>query len=50
MSVLRSRTPAVLTRLLTDAALRDAAAQVGREIAAMPDPADLVPRLAALAR
>ncbi|SCG64964.1 Helix-turn-helix domain-containing protein [Micromonospora echinaurantiaca] len=50
VSVLRSRTPAVLTRLLTDAALRDAAAQVGREIAAMPDPADLVPRLAALAR
>ncbi|MDO3700192.1 DUF1205 domain-containing protein [Micromonospora sp. C28SCA-DRY-2] len=46
----RAISPDVLTRLLTDAALRDAAAQVGREIAAMPDPAELVPRLVALVR
>ncbi|MEU4482482.1 nucleotide disphospho-sugar-binding domain-containing protein [Micromonospora sp. NPDC023966] len=45
----RAITTALLTRLTTDAALRDAATQVGREIAAMPEPAELVPRLAALA-
>ncbi|PWU47852.1 glycosyltransferase [Micromonospora sp. S4605] len=45
----RDITPATLTRLVADAALRDAATQVSREIAAMPEPADLVPRLAALA-
>src|SRR4051794_24935152 len=42
--------PAVLTRLVTDEALRKAAAEVRDEIAAMPDPADLVAHLQQAAR
>jgi UDP:flavonoid glycosyltransferase YjiC (YdhE family) len=45
----RDITDAKLTRLLTDTALQSAADDVRREMAAMPSPADLVPRLAALA-
>ncbi|MFC4020040.1 nucleotide disphospho-sugar-binding domain-containing protein [Micromonospora sp. GCM10011542] len=44
----RDITAQTLTRLLTDDALRTAAGEVSREIAAMPAPAELVPRLAAL--
>ena len=44
----RDITARALTRLLTDERLRTAAAQVSREIAEMPPPADLVARLAAL--
>ncbi|MEK8105456.1 nucleotide disphospho-sugar-binding domain-containing protein [Micromonospora sp. M12] len=44
----RDITARALTQLLTDDGLRTAAAQVSREIAAMPPPADLVARLAAL--
>ncbi len=39
---------AALTRLVTDAGLRESATAVRDEIAAMPPPADLVPRLEAL--
>ncbi|MBE1484585.1 nucleotide disphospho-sugar-binding domain-containing protein [Plantactinospora soyae] len=46
----RDITPAVLDRLVTDRALAVAADEVRREMAAMPDPADLVPRLEALVR
>ena len=42
--------PAVLTRLVTDDTLRTAAAEVRAEIAAMPDPADLVTYLQQAAR
>ncbi|MDG4757838.1 DUF1205 domain-containing protein [Micromonospora sp. WMMD710] len=41
-------TPHTLTRLLTDDSLRAAAVRVGEEIAAMPPPSALIPRLAAL--
>ncbi|TWG27254.1 UDP:flavonoid glycosyltransferase YjiC (YdhE family) [Micromonospora palomenae] len=44
----RDITAETLTRLVTDADLRTAAGQVSREIAAMPAPAELVSRLAAL--
>ncbi|MGC5288413.1 nucleotide disphospho-sugar-binding domain-containing protein [Micromonospora sp. DT231] len=44
----RDITARALTQLLTDERLRTAAVQVSREIAAMPPPADLVARLAAL--
>ncbi|MFG1841462.1 nucleotide disphospho-sugar-binding domain-containing protein [Micromonospora sp. NPDC049175] len=44
----RDITARALTHLLTDERLRTAAVQVSREIAAMPPPADLVARLAAL--
>jgi UDP:flavonoid glycosyltransferase YjiC (YdhE family) len=42
-------TPAHLNRLLTDAGLRSAAQEVSVELAAMPEPATLVPVLEALA-
>ncbi|MBM7495332.1 UDP:flavonoid glycosyltransferase YjiC (YdhE family) [Micromonospora luteifusca] len=45
----RDITAQSLTQLVTDDHLRDAAGQVSREMAAMPAPADLVARLAALA-
>jgi hypothetical protein len=41
-------TAAALTRLITDAALASAAAEVRREIAAMPPPEQLLPQLHAL--
>ncbi len=41
-------TAATLTRLLTDAALTSAADEVRQEMAAMPSPEDVVPRLVAL--
>lgn len=41
---------AVLTRLITDDGLRSAAAEVRAEIAAMPDPAELVDHLQQAAR
>ncbi|MEO3778846.1 nucleotide disphospho-sugar-binding domain-containing protein [Micromonospora sp. B11E3] len=44
----RRITAALLTRLVTDASLAEAARQVSREIADRPAPADLVPRLEAL--
>ncbi|RAO52335.1 hypothetical protein ONO86_01832 [Micromonospora noduli] len=44
----RDITARALTQLLTDERLRTAAAQVSREIAAMPPPTDLVARLTAL--
>nr|BFE74526.1 hypothetical protein GCM10020092_078270 [Actinoplanes digitatis] len=44
----REISTAVLDRLLNDAALAQAARQVSAEVAAMPDPADLVPRLIGL--
>ncbi|WCN78841.1 hypothetical protein [Micromonospora sp. LH3U1] len=44
----RDITARALTQLLTDDGLRTAAAQVSREIAAMPPPSDLVARLTAL--
>jgi UDP:flavonoid glycosyltransferase YjiC (YdhE family) len=43
-------TPAVVQRLIEDESLRTTAAEVRAEVAAMPSPADLVPRLADLAR
>jgi UDP:flavonoid glycosyltransferase YjiC (YdhE family) len=43
-------TPAVVRRLIDDASLRTAAAEVRAEVASMPSPADLVPRLVDLAR
>jgi UDP:flavonoid glycosyltransferase YjiC (YdhE family) len=46
----RDVTAAVLTRLVTDPALASSAAEVRDEMAAMPAPADLVPRLAELVR
>ncbi|MGR6320420.1 DUF1205 domain-containing protein [Micromonospora soli] len=44
----RQITPGTLTRLVTDPALRAAAREVRREIAAMPPPAELVARLESL--
>ncbi|MGC3864290.1 nucleotide disphospho-sugar-binding domain-containing protein [Micromonospora chersina] len=46
----RAITPEVLNRLVTDASLAEAAAEVRDEMAAMPSPADLVPELTALRR
>ncbi|MFG3603202.1 nucleotide disphospho-sugar-binding domain-containing protein [Micromonospora chersina] len=46
----RAITPDVLTRLVTDASLAEAAAEVRDEMAAMPSPSDLVPELTALLR
>ncbi|MEV0455803.1 nucleotide disphospho-sugar-binding domain-containing protein [Catellatospora methionotrophica] len=43
----RSITPEVLNRLVSDAALRDAAGEVRDEMAAMPAPSDVVLRLVA---
>jgi hypothetical protein len=43
-------TPEDLTRLVEDAALREAAREVADEIAALPDPASLVPTLESLTR
>jgi UDP:flavonoid glycosyltransferase YjiC (YdhE family) len=43
-------TAGMLTELLQDARLRRAAEEVGDEIAAMPAPADIVPRLISLLR
>lgn len=43
-------TPAVVRRLIDDASLRTAAIEVRAEVASMPSPADLVPRLVDLAR
>jgi UDP:flavonoid glycosyltransferase YjiC (YdhE family) len=43
-------TAAELTRLVTDGSLRAAAGEVAAEIAALPDPAEVVPQLEALAR
>jgi hypothetical protein len=43
-------TAADLTRLVTDGSLATGAAEVAREMAAMPAPARIVARLAALAR
>jgi UDP:flavonoid glycosyltransferase YjiC (YdhE family) len=46
----RAVTPDVLTRLVTDAALRTAAGEVRAEMAAMPPPSDVVAALTALLR
>jgi UDP:flavonoid glycosyltransferase YjiC (YdhE family) len=46
----KSITAAILTRLISDAALVEAAREVRDEIAAMPPPADLVPDLEALVK
>lgn len=43
-------TAATVRRLIDDASLHTAAAEVRAEVAAMPSPADLVPRLVDLAR
>lgn len=44
----REISTAVLDRLVTDPALATAAAEVRAEMASMPDPAEVVPRLAEL--